>query len=156
MSFLYECAKQLMLGRTSLGTETFANLTLSSSVNAALIKSSYTPDNVASTTTSWRLPFANRALDLTAGHVSQSNDIVLTGMEVSSSAGITFFNAGNAAFSVSTGQVIHGILIYQAVGGLDSTSIPIAFINVATVTANGATINVNWDTGVNRIFALTG
>ena len=47
------------------------------------------------------------------------------------------------------------VLIYRKVGN-DGDSHPIALIDINVVTSNGATINVNWDNGVNRIFALTG
>lgn len=155
MSFLYALAKQVMFGKGAIGAESVASLSLGSSVNVALILASHTTDEKASTTGSLRSVFSSRALDTTAGHVSQSNDIVLTGNEISSSNGITFFDATDVAFSCSNNQVIAGLLVYKAIGGVDATSLPIAFINISTTTANGSTINVNWDNGVNRIFSLT-
>lgn len=154
MSFLYCMAKQQMMGRISVGTETRA-VSLSVSVYAMLVKSSHTPDQNASTTGSLRSVFPARAENTTNGWLSSTADALLSTNEVSSSNGITFFDAADAIFnSVSSGTIINGILIYQKVTN-DTDNIPIAFINISTVTANGATINVNWDNGVNRIFALT-
>lgn len=160
MSFLYCHAKEMFMGRDAA---TNGNITLSTSIYAALIKTSYTPDvaaQMASTTASYVLVFAQRVSSATehATWVSNTNDALLTANEVSSSNGITFFDAADCVFnSVSAGQVIHGICIYKkgGTGNDDTTSIPIAFINIGTTTSNGASINVNWDNGVNRIFALT-
>lgn len=151
MSGLYCIAKQRMLGQG-------ASLSLSESVYAALIKSSYTFDVTAQTASlSASLALTNRALS--AGQDSFTSDVLIAHAvagSISSSNGITFFDGDDAIFiSVSTGQVIHGILIYKRVTN-DTDSLPVAFINISTTTANGATINVNWDNGVNRIFALTG
>lgn len=155
MSFLYCIAKQIMLGRATLTTgETIASLSLSASVYAALIKSSHTTDQNASTTGSIRSVFTARAENTTNGWVSNTADALLTSNEISSSNAITFFDAADAVFnSVSSGTIIHGILIYKRITN-DSDSVPVAFINISTVTANGASINVNWDNGVNRIFAF--
>lgn len=155
MSFLYCKAKEIMLGRATLTTGETIRISLSTSVFAALIKSSHTADQNASTTGSLRSVFAARAENTTNGWVSSTADAALSGVSISSSNAITFFNAADSVFnSVSSGTIIHGILIYQRVTN-DADSMPVAFINISTVTANGATINVNWDNGVNRIFALT-
>lgn len=156
MSFLYCYAKQAMLGRGSLSNEAVYQLTLSTSIYAMLVKSSHTTDQNASTTGSLRSVFSARAENTTNGWLSTTADALLSSNEVSSSNGITFFDAADSIFnSVSSGTIIHGICIYQR-KTTDADSIPIAFINISTTTANGATINVNWDNGVNRIFALTG
>lgn len=152
-SFLYCKAKENMLGRITLTTGEAVRLSLSASIFAALILDSHTPDQNASTTGSYRSVFASRIAN--AASASALADAALGTMEISSSLGITYFDAADAVFvSVSTGQVIGGILIYQRVTN-DSDSLPIAMIDVNTVTANGASINVNWDNGVNRIFSLT-
>lgn len=153
-SFLYCKYKEQMLGRSLTAGEALV-LTLSASVGAALILESHTPDQNASTTGSYRSVFLSRVNN--AASATQLADVVLSSNEVSSSNGITFFDAADIAFvSVSTGQSIGGILIYRKVNN-DSDSMPIALIDIGSpVTANGASINVNWDNGVNRIFALTG
>lgn len=153
MSGLYCVAKERMLKPAAGAGNT---ITLNgASIVAALIKTTYTFDVTAQTQSlSASLALASRVLN--GAFTSVTNDEVLTGTTVSSSNGITHFDATDAIFeSVSTGQVIHGILIYNRIGD-DTDSIPIAFINISTTTSNGATINVNWDNGVNRIFALTG
>lgn len=156
MSFLYCKAKEIMLGRATLTTGETIRLSLSTSIYVALIKSSHTADQNASTTGSLRSVFAARAENTTNGWVSNTADAVLGTNEISSSNGITFFDAADSVFnSVSSGTIIHGILLYQRITN-DGDSMPIAFINIGTTTANGASINVNWDNGVNRIFALTG
>lgn len=153
-SFLYCKAKENMLGRATLTTGESARLSLSTSIFAALILESCTPDQNASTTGSYRSVFASRINN--AASATALADAALATMEISSSNGITYFDAGDAVFvSVSTGQIIGGILIYQRQAN-DSDSLPIALIDINVVTSNGASINVNWDNGVNRIFALTG
>jgi len=161
-SFIYNAAKFVMLGRGSLAgqAESIASLSLSASasIRAAIILESHTPDSSASTTTSLRLVFASRALAGTVTFISQSADMLLVGANIISTAATTVaFDASDGATpSVSTGQSIGGILIYKSVGGIDATSMPIALIDIGSpVTTNGASININWDNGVNRIFALT-
>ena len=152
-SFLYCKYKEMMLGKSLTAGEAL-QLTLSASVGVAFILESHTPDQNASTTGSYRTVFASRIAN--AASASQLADILLTANEVSSSNGITFFDAADiASASISTGQIIGGLLIYRKVGN-DGDSHPIALIDINVVTSNGATINVNWDNGVNRIFALTG
>jgi SNF family Na+-dependent transporter len=155
MSFLFCKAKEIMLGRHTLTAGETIVISLSASIYAMLVKSSYTPDQDASSTTSLQLLFTNRAENTDNGWVSTTADALLSSNEISSSSGVTFFDAGASIFnSVSTGTIIHGICLYQRITD-DADSLPVAFINISTVTANGATINVNWDNGVNRIFSLT-
>lgn len=153
MSGLYCVAKERFLKPAAGATITLNG----ASIVAALIKSTYTFDVTAQTSSlSASLALVSRATNIGDNTSSISADEVLTGTTVSSSNGITHFDATDAIFeSISTGQIIHGILIYQKITN-DSDSIPIAFINISTTTSNGSTINVNWDNGVNRIFALTG
>lgn len=159
-SFIYNFAKQLMLGRSSIGTESVASLSLTTSMYAALILESHTPDACASTTGSYRSVLAARVNNLGehAGWGSVTNDVALTTPKVSSSAAvnIVFFDADNCATpSVSTGQSVGGILIYKRVTS-DADSLPVALIDIGSpVTTNGASININWDNGANRIFAIT-
>jgi len=152
-SFMFSKYKEMMMGRSLTAGEALA-LTLSASVAAALILESHTPDRDASTTGSYRSVFASRIAN--AASATGAADVVLSSNEVSSSSGITFFDAADIAFvSVSTGQSIGGILIYRKLTN-DGDSFPIALIDIGNpVTANGASINVNWDNGVNRIFSLT-
>lgn len=73
-------------------------------------------------------------------------------------------NAANVVFpAVTAGAAITSILIYQSsavTGGSDvatSAMRLIAYIDSATglpVTPNGGSINLNWDTGANKIFKL--
>jgi len=161
-SFIYNAAKFVMLGRGSLAgqAESIASLSLSASasIKAAIILESHVPDSSASTTTSLRSVFASRAPSGIAGNPSQTADIALTGANIVSTAATTVaFDASDVAVpSVSTGLSVGGILIYKSIGGIDATSMPIALIDIGSpVTTNGASININWDNGVNRIFALT-
>jgi hypothetical protein len=55
-----------------------------------------------------------------------------------------------------SGASVEAIAIYQDTGN-EATSRLIAYIDTATglpVTPNGGDINLNWDTGVNKIFKL--
>ena len=161
-SFIFNQVKEVMLGSSanSIGVEGLTSLSLTSSVRAMLILANYdaAAGMVASTTTSIRSVFSSRVPTGNAAYGSQSADMALTTPVVSDSTnGVVHFDADDGVFagSVSTGGVIAGILIYKAVAGLDASSYPIAVIAITTVTANGASININWDNGVNRIFALT-
>lgn len=149
-SFLYSAYKQMMLGRSLTAGEALS-ITLSSSLFASFILESHTPDQNASTTGSYRSVFSSRA----TGQSDATLETALT-VEVSSSAGVTFLDAADiASASVSAGQSIGGILIFKKIG-TTADSFPVALIDIGSpVTANGASINVNWDNGVNRIFSLT-
>lgn len=64
--------------------------------------------------------------------------------------------AANLAFPSVTGDQSEAIIIWKDTG-VESTSRLIAYIDTATglpVTPNGGNINVNWDTGANKIFKL--
>lgn len=64
--------------------------------------------------------------------------------------------ASNVVWSAVTGNSIEAIVIYQDTGS-PATSRLIAYIDSATglpVTPNGGDINLNWDSGVNKIFKL--
>lgn len=160
-SFIYAVAKKVMLGKTvSMSAGVSLNsLSVSSSLYAALILESYSPDQGASTSTTIKAVFASRVNNTGehAGWGSVTNDIVLTGVDiVDTTSAITAFDAADVATpSVSTGQSIGGILIYRRMSS-DSSHLPIALIDIGSpVTANGASININWDNGNNRILALT-
>lgn len=65
-------------------------------------------------------------------------------------------NAANVVYSAVSGASIEAIVIYQDTG-VEATSRLIAYIDTATglpVTPNGGDINLNWDTGVDKIFKL--
>lgn len=65
-------------------------------------------------------------------------------------------NAANVVFSAVAGASVESVVIYQDTG-TESTSRLIAYIDTATglpVTPNGGDINLNWDTGANKIFKL--
>lgn len=152
MSGLYCIAKERWL-KPAAG----ASLTLNgASIVAALIKTSYDFTVAAQTTSlSASLALASRATSIGDNASSVTADEVLTGTTISSSNGVTHFDATDAIFeSISSSQTIHGILFYHRITD-DTDSIPIAFINIATVVTNGSTLNINWDNGVNRIFSIT-
>lgn len=159
-SFVYNMAKRTMFGTTAnaWGAEALASLSMSSSMKAMLVLESYSPKKTASTTTTIRAVFSSRAPTGNAAYLSNSADMVLANPTVSdSSTGVVYFDADDGAFagSVAAGGVIGGILIYKIVNNDQASSYPIALIDINIVTANGASININWDNGVNRIFALT-
>lgn len=65
-------------------------------------------------------------------------------------------NAANITLTAVSGASVESIEIYKD-SGTESTSTLIANIDTATglpVTPNGGDINVNWDTGANKIFKL--
>ena len=65
-------------------------------------------------------------------------------------------DAADTTFSSVTGDQSEALDLYKATG-TDSTSLLIANINSATglpVTPNGGDIQVQWDSGANRIFKL--
>lgn len=72
----------------------------------------------------------------------------------STTAGV--FDAADVTFSSVTGDQCEGILIYKDTG-TEGTSQLIAYIDSATglpVTPNGGDIQIQWDSGANKIFKL--
>ena len=72
-------------------------------------------------------------------------------------------NAGNVTFSAVSGDQSEALIIWKDGGGGGTTEsgtddLLIAYIDTASsglpVTPNGGDINVNWDTGANKIFKL--
>lgn len=64
--------------------------------------------------------------------------------------------AGNVAFTAVSGVTVEAVVLFQDTG-TPTTSRLIAYIDTATglpVIPNGGDINVNWDTGINKIFKL--
>lgn len=64
--------------------------------------------------------------------------------------------AANVVFSEVTGSDIQAIALFQDTGN-EATSRLILFNDESTelpITPNGGDINLNWDTGVNKIFKL--
>lgn len=67
------------------------------------------------------------------------------------------FNADDITFTAVTGDVCEALVIYNDTPGAESGKHLIAYIDTATglpVTPNGGNINVAWDNGANKIFAL--
>ncbi len=163
-SYLYSFAKKIMLGQGSIQTESVASLSLtaSGSVYAMLVLEAYAASThqTDSTTGSWRAVFSSRAnATNSAGVQTATADMLLVGSAIvsTSSNGAVAFDANDGVFtSCSTGKSVGGICIYKRVGADQATSLPIALIDIGSpITANGASINVNWDNGVNRIFAIS-
>jgi len=78
--------------------------------------------------------------------------VTLTGKSVTGGV----FDAADATFSSVTGDQCEYIISWQDTG-TESTSRLIAIIDTATglpITPNGADINIVWDNGSNKIFAL--
>lgn len=68
------------------------------------------------------------------------------------------FNAANAVLAaVTTGAACAALIVYNDTG-TDTTSRLVAYIDSAggtlPVTPNGGDVDVNWDTGANKIFKL--
>ncbi|WP_142851020.1 hypothetical protein [Telmatospirillum sp. J64-1] len=67
------------------------------------------------------------------------------------------FNAATVTFSGVSGPTIEGLVIYKA-GATAAASPLIAFIDTVPrglpITPNGGDVQILWDTGVNKIFAL--
>lgn len=66
------------------------------------------------------------------------------------------FDAADITFTSVTGDQCEAIIIYED-SGSEATSDLICYIDTATglpVTPNGGNINVAWDNGANKIFAL--
>lgn len=66
------------------------------------------------------------------------------------------FDAADTIFLAVSGDISEAVIIYQDTG-TPATSRLIAYIDTATglpVTPNGGNINILWDNGVNKIFAL--
>ena len=66
------------------------------------------------------------------------------------------FDAADITFTSVTGDQCEALIIYED-SGSEATSDLIAYIDNATglpVTPNGGNINVAWDNGANKIFAL--
>lgn len=66
------------------------------------------------------------------------------------------FDAADISFTSVTGNTVEALIIYKDTGSA-ATSPLIAYIDTATglpVTPNGGNIDVVWDSGANKIFAL--
>lgn len=65
-------------------------------------------------------------------------------------------NAANVVFPAVTGASVEAVVLF-ADTGTPATSRLICYVDTATglpVTPNGGDINLNWDTGANKIFKL--
>lgn len=133
---LYTKAKQKFL-------EGGINLT-AGTINASLVDTGlYTPNL---STNDFRDDIANDAVIAT---------VALTSITVTDGV----FNAANATFTSvpASANTIEAIVIWKDTGS-QATSPLISFANTATglpVTPNDGNITIVWDTGANKIFALT-
>lgn len=65
------------------------------------------------------------------------------------------FDAADVTFANVTGNSVEALVIYKDDGVGSASSPLIAFIDSgADITPNGGNINVTWDNGANKIFAL--
>lgn len=83
-------------------------------------------------------------------------NVALSGNFASKTIAAGVFDADDITFSAVTGDESEGLVIFED-SGTDTTSNLIAYIDTATglpVIPNGGDINVTWDTGANKIFAL--
>lgn len=86
-----------------------------------------------------------------------STDYTLTGKTITNGV----FDANDAApafasLAISGSNTIDGYVIYRDSGSA-ATSQLLAYIDLTTsVTPNGSNINITWDNGANKIFALVG
>jgi len=67
------------------------------------------------------------------------------------------FDADNAVFALVSGDVSEAVVLFKDTGS-PATSPLILYIDSATglpITPNGANINLQWNDGANKIFALT-
>ena len=82
--------------------------------------------------------------------------VATSGIFVGKSVANGVADADNITFSSVSGDVSEALVVYQD-SGADATSRLIAYIDTATglaITPTGADIDVQWDSGVNRIFKL--
>lgn len=66
------------------------------------------------------------------------------------------FDAADVSFPAAAGDPCEAIVLYKHTG-VEATSNLIAYIDTATglpVTLNGGNVQIQWDAGANRIFAL--
>jgi len=88
--------------------------------------------------------------------VAASSRIAISAALSSKTKALGVAGAANVVFSAVSGASIEAIILYQDTG-TETTSRLIAYIDTATglpVTPNGGDINLNWDTGANKIFKL--
>ena len=100
----------------------------------------------------------NLATDNTLDEVTTvaAANVALSGNFTTKTIAVGVFDADDITFSSVTGDESEGLVIFED-SGTDTTSNLIAYIDTATglpVTPNGGDINVTWDSGANKIFAL--
>jgi hypothetical protein len=131
---IYNIARAgLINGTIDLDTDT---------IQAALITTTYTPTYTEATTT-------------TSLAQSIGTDQTLAVTLGTGANGGQFDAADPTWTAVAGGDTISGCLIFKFVTN-DSDSIPIAWLELTDTATNGGDITVNFDTGTNRIFNLTG
>ena len=122
----------------------------STSIYVALISNDYTFNNTSADTAA----ILTNRIDKVGGDASFTADTLLS-PTVTTSGNIVAVDgaSGLVITSISSSQTLGGLLIYYRAAN-DADSIPICFISIAAQQTNGATINVNWDTGTNKIFSI--
>ncbi len=94
--------------------------------------------------------FVSDVLATPAAEVARSSDFTTK----TSTLGVA--DADDVTFTSVTGDESEAVVIFKNTG-VDSTSQLIAYIDTATglpVTPDGNNINILWDSGVNKIFAI--
>lgn len=89
-------------------------------------------------------------------HSDLSGIVATSGNFAGKSVTLGVFDATDLTFSTVSGSSAEAIVIYKDTG-TSGTSPLIAYIDTATglpVTPNGGDINIVWDSGANKIFAL--
>lgn len=90
--------------------------------------------------------------------LTPASNVVGTDQTLTSKTGVAgVANAANITFpSVSSGSTVNYLVCYNSTG-VSSTSNLLFIIDTAQglpFTTNGGNVNVNWDTGANKIFKL--
>lgn len=89
-------------------------------------------------------------------NVAAGGRVAVSGALASKTKTLGVADAADITFSAVTGDQSESLIIYQHTG-TDSTSALAVYIDTATglpVTPNGGDIQVQWDSGANRIFKL--
>lgn len=89
-------------------------------------------------------------------HSDLSGIVATSGNLASKTTTLGVFDAADLTFSTVSGASAEALVIYRDTG-VSGTSPLIAYIDTATglpVTPNGGDINIVWDSGANKIFAL--
>ena len=110
-----------------------------STVKAALIDTAVTAPNLATHTT---------MSDLRSAVVGSDTALTL----IDPTAGVV--DANDVTFSAVTGAHVEGVVLYHEVSGSDANRFLLAWEEFTAVTPNGGDIQIQWDSGANKIFKL--